>query len=195
MNAATLRARLSGGDRRSIGRADEVSADVLAQPSLFGLVFVAMLDDEDEVVRMRAADAVEKITVRAPELLQPFKADFLAHLPGIRQQEVCWHAALILPRFDLTRDERDAVALPVLKHYLRDRSRIVQTFALQALVDFAERDACLRPEIFSLVEHAIWTGSAAVKSRARHLLPRLTALLWPPTPDRQSARDDLETAA
>ena len=135
MNAVHLRAQLSGGDRRSTGRADEVAADVLANPVWFGVVFEAMFDD-NEVVRMRAADAVEKITIPAPELLQPFKANFLARLPGIQQQEVRWHAAQFLPRFSLTHDERDAVALPVLRHYLRDRSRIVINLCLAVVGGF-----------------------------------------------------------
>ena len=178
--AALLRDRLAGGDRRSIGRADEVAAAMQAQPALFGPVF-ALLFDEDAVVRMRAADVVEKVTVHAPELLGPCKAEFLERLPDIEQQEVRWHAALILPRFDLTREERDTVAIPVLRDYLRDRSRIVQTFALQGLADFAERDAQLRPEVVGLVEAAIQTGSAATKSRARHLLGQLGVTIRPPT--------------
>jgi hypothetical protein len=35
--------KLQGGDRRSIGRVDEVVAGVLAEPSLFGVVFEGML--------------------------------------------------------------------------------------------------------------------------------------------------------
>ncbi len=172
MNATVLRTRLSGGDRRSVGCANEVAAEVQAQPDLFGIVF-ELLFDEDEIIRMRAADTVEKATVHAPELLRPFKAEFLARLPGITQQEVRWHAAQILPRFELTRTERDAI-LPVLRDYLRDPSRLVQTFALQALADFASNDAQLRPEVISLIQQAIRTGSAAVRSRARRLLPELT---------------------
>ena len=179
MTAPSLRARLCGGDRRSIGRADEVAADVQAEPSLFGTVFELMFD-EDEIVRMRAADVVEKVTVQTPRLLQPFKAGFLARLPAIRQPEVRWHAALMPPRFDLSREERDTVALPVLRGYLLCKSRIVQTFALQALADFARGDVLLRPEVTRLVEQAVQTGSAAVKSRARRLLPELGASVKQP---------------
>lgn len=64
--------KLSGGDRRSIGRVDEVVADVLRDPSLFERVFDGMLSD-DPIIRMRAADAVEKITAQHPEYLQHYK--------------------------------------------------------------------------------------------------------------------------
>ena len=43
--------KLSGSDRRSIGRANAVVTEVLADPSLFGVVFDGMLDD-DPVLRM-----------------------------------------------------------------------------------------------------------------------------------------------
>jgi hypothetical protein len=64
--------KLDGTDRRSIGRVDEVVADVLAKPRLFGIVFDGMLHN-NPVVRMRCADAVEKITCRHPEYLLPYK--------------------------------------------------------------------------------------------------------------------------
>ena len=57
-------AKLTGGDRRSIGRSNEVVADVLADPSLFDLIFDAIASD-DPLIAMRAADAVEKVTARA----------------------------------------------------------------------------------------------------------------------------------
>ena len=68
--------KLSGGDRRSIGRASEVVADVLDDPTLFEVVFCAMLSD-DPVIRMRSADAVEKITASRPEYLQPYKTKLI----------------------------------------------------------------------------------------------------------------------
>ena len=68
----SLLKKLSGPDRRSIGRSEEVVAEVLADPSLFGILFDGMLTD-DAVLRMRCADAVEKITAQRPDLLQPYK--------------------------------------------------------------------------------------------------------------------------
>jgi hypothetical protein len=43
--------------------ANEVVADVIHDPSLFGPVFQGMLND-DPLIRMRSAGAVEKITVK-----------------------------------------------------------------------------------------------------------------------------------
>ncbi len=160
---------LTGGDRRSTRRADELAADVLDGKIDAGAVFAAMFD-EDEIIRMRAADALEKVSAQRPACLAPFKRDFLARLPGIEQPEVRWHAAQMLPRFDLTTSERREQGMPVLLDYLEDKSRIVQTFALQALADFAVADAGLRPRVLRLIEDANRTGSPAVKARCRQLL-------------------------
>jgi hypothetical protein len=64
--------KLAGGDRRSIGKSNEVVTDVMRNPSLFEPVFNGMLSD-DPLIRMRSADALEKITVKHPEYLQPYK--------------------------------------------------------------------------------------------------------------------------
>ena len=129
--------------------------------------------DEDAVVRMRAAAALEKISARRPDCLRPYKRDLLERLPSIVQPEVRWHVAQMLPRFGLTVDERDSQAIPVLLGYLHDKSRLVQTFALQALADFATVDHRLHPQILLLVKDAAHTGSAAVQARCRRLLKQL----------------------
>jgi hypothetical protein len=103
--------RLTGGARRSIGRSNQVVAQVLAHPNLFPHLFDGLASG-DEVLRMRAADALEKITTRRPKLLQPFKKKFLAIASSAIQQEVRWHAALLIPRLDLTPTE-GAAALDI----------------------------------------------------------------------------------
>lgn len=163
--------KLRGGDRRSIGRVDEVVGDVLEEPSLFASVFRGMLSN-DAVVRMRAADAVEKITAKHPEYLQSYKAMLIQQVAEVDQQEVRWHVAQMLPRLDLSEDER-ARAVEILFDYLNDESKIVKTFAMQALADLAEGDAELRLRVIDVLEEATRTGSPAMKSRGRKLLERL----------------------
>ena len=133
-----LVAKLQGTDRRSIGRSEEVVGDVLADPGEFHLVFDAMLGP-DPVVRLRAADAVEKITRRRPDLLQGLESRVLTEVAAIDQQEVRWHVAQLLPRLALTPPQR-AQAITILRGFLDDDSRIVRTFAIQAVADLAEHD-------------------------------------------------------
>ena len=163
--------KLKGGDRRSIGRVDEVVVDVSRDPTLFNAVFRGMLDD-DPIIRMRAADAVEKITVDCPEYLQPHKNELIGQVAGIDQQEVRWHVAQMLPRLEWSQEER-AVVVEILLDYVNDKSKIVKTFAMQALADLAEGDVSLRLRVVELLEELVQVGSPAMKSRGRKLLTRL----------------------
>jgi hypothetical protein len=82
---------LKGGDRRSIGRAEEVAAayrNFARFPEL-----IRGLWSEDPLVRMRAADAAEKITRSSPDLLRPHKRELLGLMVEAKQQELRWHLA------------------------------------------------------------------------------------------------------
>ena len=79
--------KLQGGDRRSIGKVDEVVDQVLGSAALFEELIKGLLVD-DPIIRMRSADAVEKITLVKPEWLTPYK-EILIRLAGdSNQQEV-----------------------------------------------------------------------------------------------------------
>jgi len=163
--------KLGGGDRRSIGRVEEVVEDVLRDPSLFENLLDGMFVDAP-IVRMRAADAVEKATANQRHLLQPHKSRLIRLADQADQQEVRWHMAQILPRLQLDPGEKKMV-VNILYAYLNDRSKIVVTFALQALADFAAEDQKLQPDVVRLLQELIETGSPAIKSRGRKLLERL----------------------
>jgi hypothetical protein len=165
--------KLEGGDRRSIGRVDEVVAQVLDDPSLFETLFSGMLSD-DPVVRMRSADAIEKISVVRPRLVQARKDMMIHEVARSEQQEVRWHVAQMLPRLDLNREERETT-VEILLHYLNDDSKIVKTSSMQALADLTQIDASLRPRIIPLLEELTQNGSPAMKSRGRKLLHMLAA--------------------
>ena len=163
--------KLKGGDRRSIGRADEVVAEVLDIPTLFDDLFSGMQHD-DPLVRMRSADAVEKITALYPEYLEPYKTTIIEEVAPIDQQEVRWHVAQMVPRLELRETELNEV-FDILLSYLDDDSKIVKTFSLQALADLAQRHAELIPQVTQILEKQTRTGSPAMKSRGRKLLVML----------------------
>lgn len=166
--------KLVGGDLRSIGRANEVVDDVLNNPALFDPLFNGMLNN-DPVIRMRSCDTVEKITQKHPEYLMPYKIALLGQVAEIKQQEVRWHVAQMIPRLILDGEERKQAA-EILFGYLKDESKIVQTSALQALADLAERDEIFLPPVMEVVEKLTRTGSPAVKNRARKLKVKLESI-------------------
>lgn len=167
-------AELAGGDRRSIGAANAVVADVLNNPALFVAVFDGMLST-DPLIRMRSADVVEKVTALRPDYLRPYKDRLLLLLASSDQQEVRWHLAQMAPRLPLNPEER-ATAVEALVAYLSDKSRIVKTSAMQGLAELALGDARLRAGVIAVLEECVRTGSPAMKSRGRKLLARLANL-------------------
>jgi hypothetical protein len=171
MHRQRLAEMLRGGDRRSIGRSNQIAKVVLSEPKRFAEL-IECLWDEDPIVRMRAADAAEKVTVTRPELLKPHKQKLLGLLAVAEQIELRWHLALMVPRIELSAPERQ-LATAALQRYLDDGSSIVKTFALQGLADLARQDASLREPARRTLEESLRTGTAAMKARARKLLKEL----------------------
>jgi hypothetical protein len=146
-----------------------VSRDLALFPEL-----IAGLWSDDRLVRMRAADAAEKVTRGNRELLQPHKKQLLGLMAETKEQELRWHLAAMLSRLALNSTERQ-LALASLNSYLEDRSSIVKTSALQALADLAHDDSGLQPNVIELLREARRIGTPAMKARSRKLLLQLQA--------------------
>jgi hypothetical protein len=163
--------RLAGGDRRTIGRSDQVAVMVSRDARLFAQL-IAGLWSTDPLVCMRAADAAEKVTREHREWLQPYKKELLGLGTEAAQQELRWHLALMIPRLSLNARERQ-FAVSVLSGYLTDRSSIVKTFALQGLAELAADDPEMQPRVRELLRECTRKGTPAMKARSRKLLASL----------------------
>ncbi len=156
---------------RSKGQSEQVVSEVLRKPKLFPQLIEA-LEIDHPGVRMRASDAIEKITLQRPELLKPHKRTILKLLAASEQQELRWHLAQIVPRLSLSVKEKQRV-FAYLKSYLKDKSSIVKTFAMQAMADLAKDDKSYRPKVIKIVNGALESGTPAMQSRARKLREEL----------------------
>jgi hypothetical protein len=163
-----LIAKLRGGDRRSIGRVPEVVRDVSKKPVLARELAMGLVND-DPIVRMRAADALEKLSRDRPGILDPFKYVLLGAAADSYQQEVRWHLAQMLPRLELSRKELNSV-VSLLRRYLSDKSSIVKVCAMQGLVDLGTRDHTLLASLKPVIEDACRCGSPAMRARGRKLM-------------------------
>jgi hypothetical protein len=159
---------LAGGDRRTIGLSDKVAAMVSQDLKLFPNL-IAGLWSEDPLVRIRSADATEKVTRNNHRLLRPYRKELLGLMNETMQQELRWHLAVMVPRLPLSGKERQ-IAASLLQGYLADRSSIVKTFALQGLTDLAQTDASIRPGVIETLREATRNGTPAMKARSRKLL-------------------------
>jgi hypothetical protein len=162
---------LVGGDRRSIGRSDEVSLLVLQKPNQFGRL-IECLWDRDPLVAMRAADAAEKASREKPKLLPRHKLELLGLLSETSQKELRWHLAVMIPRLQLTVAERRRGVEDLLR-YLQDSSSIVKTFALQGLFDLTTQGPELYAMVVDLLRTHSRTGTPAMRARSRKLLAQM----------------------
>jgi len=172
MRKQTILDELKGGDRRSIGRSNHVVAQVRRSPHLLPVLIDGM-HHPDELVRMRAADAAEKLTLTNPEWFRPFRVQLIKLAAGATQQELKWHVAQILPRLELSRRDR-VIVEAIFRRYLKDHSRIVKTCAMQGLSDLAMQDPRLLVPVRRLISSLMKTGSPSMTSRGRRLLRQLT---------------------
>jgi len=163
--------KLRGADRRSIGQSNQIVATILRRPELFPQLMRGLWN-ADPLIRMRAADAAEKVSLRRPDLLQPFKAKLLRLLDEATQQELRWHLAQMVPRLALSKKDRMRAAASLRCHF-EDKSSIVRTSAMQALTDLANADAKLVPELRDLLITLTESGTAAMRARGRKLLRQL----------------------
>jgi hypothetical protein len=168
---------LKGGDPRSIGKSGDAVTAVLRNPALFPDLMRG-LSDSDRLVRMRAADAVEKATRTHPEWLQRWKRALLDDISTREDKELRWHVAQLLPRLRLTSREK-AAAVRILMGYLEDKSSIVKTCSMQALADLAAQDEQLLDEVLPVLERLTRMGTPAMKSRGRKLLKQLKTNVKP----------------
>lgn len=164
--------QLTGGDRRSIGRVPRVVQQVIEQPELVAEL-LAGLGHENPVVRLRSADALEKVSRRYPERLQPFRRRLLRLAAKSHEPEARWHLAQMLPRIDLTPSQRLMLA-GVFARYLTDESAIVRVSALQALAELATLDVGLRRLALARTRAGLRRDGPAVRARAKRLLAFLT---------------------
>jgi hypothetical protein len=147
---------------------------VSKNPRLFPKL-IAGLWSTDHLIRMRAADAAEKVTRKNPELLSPYRKELLGLLAEAKEQELRWHLAVMVPRLPLNCKERQLV-ISSLNSYLEDRSSIVKTFALQGLADLAENDLSIRTTVIEILREATRNGTPAMKARSRKLVRHLEHL-------------------
>jgi hypothetical protein len=157
---------LSGGDLRSIGRANAAAAYVLQHREALRELIAAMRDS-DAVVRMRAADAAEKVSVREPAWFSPHANTLLSLAETSTQQEVRWHLAQMLPRLALSPAKRKRAAAALL-NYLEDKSKIVQVTAMTALAELANDDEA-KQRVMNILNKAARSKHASLRARAKKL--------------------------
>jgi len=130
---------LTGGDLRSIGISNSVVSKVQDQ-NYFDELFKCLFH-KDRLVIMRAADAIEKITVQHPVYLSKYKNVLLELCNAAKNKELKWHLALLIPRLNLSGKETEIV-WQILTGWVSNKreSKIVRVNSIQALYEISLKD-------------------------------------------------------
>ncbi len=159
---------LAGGDRRSIGRADAAVAAVTREPQCFGALWDC-LKHPDPLVRMRAADALEKISRTEPSLFAAHKKELLGGALDDGTVEVRWNLIAIAPRLRLTAPEAKKFCAYLDKLLHTDPSRIVKVTALQAAFDLSRCHSAVCDAFHRMLDYARASSWPSLRVRARKL--------------------------
>jgi hypothetical protein len=160
---------LQGKDLRSIAGSNKLVGLVHDQQN-FDELFNFMNHSERKIV-MRAADAIEKITIRHPEFLMPHKSQFLVILKRAGNKELKWHIAQIIPRLGLSLTELDEV-WEILSQWAEDakESIIVRVNSLQGLHELSLQYPETRTKFEQTAQNLKKEGSPAIRARIKKLL-------------------------
>jgi len=168
----SLNKRLGGGDLRSIGDADGVAAEASGNPARVDTLVEAIFAAEP-VVRMRCADALEKISRVRPEYFISHRKSIIELLQGEHSKEILWHLLQISGRLQWTATQASTV-FKTAEKCLNHPSSIVKTSAMQTLYDLLSLAPDKRKLVIQILSKQVRTGTPAMKARGRKLLIKLT---------------------
>lgn len=159
---------LLGKDLRSNVK-NKVVVEAVQDQSTFDALFVLLWHHERSLV-MRAADAVEKVTVKHREFLEPHKSQLLSFLKSAVNKELKWHVAQLVPRLKLTDSElRDAWTVLAYWAQNPNESKIVRVNSLQGLFDIAQQSPIMQKDFNNIVETLSREPIASLQARIRKL--------------------------
>jgi hypothetical protein len=169
---ASLKDKLSGGTRTSIGNADTVIQALLKNPSGLSEVYGLFLD-LDPVVAMRSSYIAMRVAEQNPDSVKPFTKDLLKNLDSYTQQEVRWHIPQLLVHLDLTKAQKRRAYEVVMDWAETDKSKIVGYYGFQAAADFAETDEVLLQDFIPRIRAANKTGAKSIQNRCKKIAKQL----------------------
>ena len=163
--------KLSGGDLRSEGKAEEVAKEVIKNPGLLAELLEG-IKSKDKVIRGRTAMSLEIISREDVKFLEEYLSAVF-ELAKDTIPQVRWHVAEILGRIEKYNEEDLRKAVAILSGYLKDESMIVRGNSVLALADVARREAEVREEIISKIESMRDDKGAGVRKRVERVLKKV----------------------
>lgn len=163
---------LKGGDLRSDGAADQAVEAVLAHEELFDDLAEG-LKSQDDVVCGRAADALEKVARRRPDLMASQLPLVLESLKTEKVPMVKWHLAMALGHLAVFEALIPQIYPPLLE-LLEDPSVFVKSWAIVSLCIIARQYPEYREVTANKIAPLKGDKSIAIRSKVRSALEILT---------------------
>jgi hypothetical protein len=160
---------LSGGDPRTLRDADDVVETVLAQPEELDELIRCVLQSGDDIVRMRAGDALEKVCRARPSLLQPQVPLLLGDLSTVHQPSVQWHVAQMLGEVRLTAAQHRRAVRLMITNCDQSTDWIVLNCSLETLATLARQDPAVVDELRRQLGRHEQSSYRSLANRARRL--------------------------
>ena len=159
---------LTGGDLRSIGRSNAIIADINSQENfdqLFKLLF-----HTDRIVVMRAADVVEKVTIKHPQYLVSHSKEVVDLCNVAENKEFKWHLALLLSRLHLkNREFKKAWDLLALWAKDKTNSRIVRVNAIQGLFELVSQKSSFAQHLKKILSEIEIENIPSINARIKKI--------------------------
>ena len=162
---------LKGGHPNSLGRTEEVVAIVIADRQRLEELFVC-LAELDELVRMRAGDALEKVCREQRGWFTPHVDRLIAEVGAIEQPSIQWHVAQMLHRLrgDLSDEQARRARALLQRNLMRSTDWIVLNVTMDVLAAWAADDPALADWLIPVLERLRGDPRKSVAKRAaRHL--------------------------
>jgi hypothetical protein len=166
---------LKGGHPNSLGRAEEVVAIVNADGQRLEEVF-ACLAEPDELVRMRAGDALEKVCREQPGWFTPQIDRLIAEVGAIEQPSIQWHVAQMLQHLqgELSDGQASRAKSLLQRNLARSTDWIVLNVTMDVLAEWAADDPALADWLVPELERLRGDRRKSVAKRAARRLSEAT---------------------
>ncbi len=163
---------LAGGDLRSDGLSNEAASFVLENPEVFDDLFEG-LEVSDDVIRGRAADALEKVSRSRPDLFSDRLSDLFQIAEKDRVPMVLMHVAMMLGHL-VTYEEKIDEIFDVLVELLGHESAYVRSWAIVSLCIIGKEYPARCSEVVDLLVPLERDRSVAINTRATKAVHVLT---------------------
>lgn len=165
---------LRGGHHNSLGRTEEVVAIVVADPTRLEELF-AVLAVSDELMRMRAGDALEKVCRQRSDWFVPHIDRITKEVGAIEQSSVQWHVAQMLRhlRGDLSVEQARRAEALLRRNLTRSTDWIVLNVTMDVLAEWAVHDPALARWLHPELERLCDDPRKSVARRAEKRLAEL----------------------